>query len=728
MTAADAFRQAVGHHRAGRLREALDSCREALAVDPQHSGALGLGGATALQLADYRQGMELLTVAAGLAPDAFDIHFNLGFACYAAGHLDEAVSAYQRALTLRPDFAQIHVNLGTVHRAAGRMADAAAACRRALDMEPDHIEALNNLGSVLEATGHLDDAIKVFDQARALRPDTAGLHYNFGRVALRAGRIDDAIEAFRLAVETEPGFMEARNNLGNALRMAGETDAAVETLKSALGVDPDHAETHNNLGGLLREAGRIEESLVHLRRAIEIRPDYGAAHNNLGAVLHEFGELDEAKDAFARALEADPDFTDSYGNLLFVANYHPDLAAEEIFAEYKRWDALLARPLAPAAISHANRRDPEKRLRVGYVSPDFRAHACLLFFEPLLVNHDRTAVETVAYADVPRPDSATERLMGLFGTWRDTVGMTDAELADTIRNDGIDILVELAGHTRGNRLLAFARKPSPIQVSWLGYGYTSGLSTMDYFLADADFVPEGAENLFSETVWRLPRSTFVFRPPPTAPDVGPLPAASNGFVTFGYFSRPVRVNHRVIKAWAGILQGVPGSRLLLNNVPFLDPAMRDSVLGRFAQHGVGEDRLVLMNESPPWPTYNAIDIALDPFPHNAGTTTFEALWMGVPVLTLAARPSVGRLGTTILNRLELNEWVAHSEEDYVERARRLAYDTEGLGRLRASLRPRMEASPLRDEAGFARDVEEAFREMWRRWCASAPDSGEHGAA
>ena len=720
MATANLFQRAVAQHRDGHLREALEACREALAAQPDHLGSLALGGATALQLGDYDEGIAFLRTAAALAPDDFDIHYNLGFAYGAAERLDEAQAAYQRAADIRPGFAQPHVNLGFLQHRGGHLDDAVASFRTAIEMEPHHVEALNNLGAVLEVQGLLDEAVTIFEQASKLRPDAARLHYNFGRVAMRTGRIADAVEAFRRAVERQPDFTAAHNNLGNALRMAGDLDPAVEAFGHALELEPDHAETHNNLGALLREMGQPEAALTHLRRAVEIRPDYAQAHNNLGGVFHEFGEWDEATASYRRALEIDPDFVDAYGNLLFVANYHPDLPAEEIFAEYRRWDDLYARPLAPPAVSHGNARDPERRLRVGYVSPDFRAHACLLFFEPLLAGHHAAAVETFAYAEVDRPDRETEKLKGLFDHWCDTFALSDEALAEAIRADGIDILVELAGHTRGNRLLTFARKPAPVQVSWLGYAYTTGLSAMDYFLADEDFVPADADRLFSEEVWRLPRSAFAFRPPAGAPSVGPLPAAANGSVTFGYFSRPVRVNHRVVATWADILHAVPGSRLVLNNKPFTDPAMHETLLSRFAVHGIGGERLTVMSESPPWATYNTIDIALDPFPHNAGTTTFEALWMGVPVMTLAARPSVGRLGATILNKLDLGDWVAHSEAEYVERAAAAARDPEGLAALRAGMRERMRTSPLMDEAGFAGDVEGAYREMWRRWCAQAP--------
>ena len=308
-------------------------------------------------------------------------------------------------------------------------------------------------------------------------------------------------------------------------------------------------------------------------------------------------------------------------------------------------------------------RSPERRLRVGYVSPDFRQHAVALFAEPLLAAHDRSAVELHCYAEVPAPDAVTERFRAIADHWHSTVGLSDAELAEQIRRDRIDVLVDLAGHTAGNRLLTFARKPAPIQVAWLlGHGYTSGLSAMDAFLADAELAPPGADGLFSERLVRLSRIPLAYAPPAEMPDVAPLPALANGCITFGYFGRTVRLNDAVLAAWARILHAVPGSRLMLNSAPFGEPAGREQMSARFAALGIDPARLELVYTSPQprtWAAYGEIDIALDPFPHNAGTTTIEALWQGVPVLSLAGRPTVGRFGAAILHAVGLDDWVTN---------------------------------------------------------------------
>ena len=361
-------------------------------------------------------------------------------------------------------------------------------------------------------------------------------------------------------------------------------------------------------------------------------------------------------------------------------------------------------------------RSAGRRLRVGYVSADFRQHSVAWFAEPLLAAHDRTRIELFCYAAVATPDAVTERFRALAEHWRSIDGLDDAAVAELIRQDGIDVLVDLTGHTAGSRLLVFARRPAPVQVEYLlGHGYTSGLATMDAFLADAMLAPPGADALFSERLIRLPRIPLAYAPPDAMPEVTPLPATANGFVTFGYFGRTDRLNDAVIAAWARILRDVPGARLMLNSLPFREPAFRDLIAARFAAQGVDRDRLELIATAPQpatWAAYGGIDIALDPFPHNAGTTTIEALWQGVPVVSLAGRPSVGRFGAMILHAVGMDDWVSADIDGYVACALAAATDLHRLAQVRATLRQRVADSPLCDAAGLARHVEAAYRALY----------------
>ena len=456
---------------------------------------------------------------------------------------------------------------------------------------------------------------------------------------------------------------------------------------------------------------------AHHRAALPQAKQRHRVLSNLAIALQTQGRHAEAEQCCREALAARPDYAVAHSNLLFSLNYRNDLTAEAIFAEYRDWDRRHAAALAPQEPRFAvDRSSGRRRLRVGYVSADFRQHAVAWFAEPLLAAHDRTRIELFCYAAVTAPDAVTERFRALAEHWRNIVGLDDAAVADLIRRDGIDVLVDLTGHTAGSRLLVFARRPAPVQVEYLlGHGYTSGLSAMDAFLADAVLAPPGADALFSERIIRLPRIPLAYAPPDAMPPVAPLPALANGFVTFGYFGRTERLNDAVIATWARILHDVPAARLVLNSLPFREPAFRDLIAARFAAQGIDADRLELIATAPQpatWTAYGAIDIALDPFPHNAGTTTIEALWQGVPVVSLAGRPSVGRFGAMILHAVGMDDWVSGDADGYVARAVAAAADPRALARMRATLRQRVADSPLCDAAGLARHVEAAYRALW----------------
>jgi predicted O-linked N-acetylglucosamine transferase (SPINDLY family) len=397
-------------------------------------------------------------------------------------------------------------------------------------------------------------------------------------------------------------------------------------------------------------------------------------------------------------------------------NYDPDRSGSEIYEEYKRFNARFGLPLQGEWQPHCNSRESNRRLKIGYVSGDFTLHPVRHFLEPLLAHHDKTEVEIYAYADVAVEDVMTARYRGYADHWIPTAGMTDAELTDRIRLDCIDILVDLSGHTAKNRLGVFARKPAPVSVSWLGYGYTTGLAAIDYFLTDPAIVPPGSEDVFSETPWRLATPSCAYRPAEGMGEVSPLPAKERGSITFGTLTRAIRINHRSIRVWSEILKRVPGSRLVINSGNFKDPEMQSRLAEKFVAQGIDRERLEIGCTSPPWDVLRCLDIGLDCFPHNSGTTLFESLYMGVPFITLAGRPSVGRLGACILEGVGHGEWIAETEDDYVERAVSLASNLPQLEKLRAGLRAEMESSPLMDEPGFVRKVEAAYREMFGKWC------------
>ena len=637
---------------------------------------------------------------------------------YQAGDLAGASRLGEQAVTRDPrDAGALHI-LGLAKFGLGEAAVASALLRRSLEVRAD-AAVLSDLGVTLRAQGHLVDAEAAYRRALELDPSLAQALGNLGNVLLDQYRPDEAATALTEAIQRAPDQTWLLRSMALSHMARGAPDRAETLLRRALEIDPADAAVHETLGALLGQTGRPIEAETHHRAALPALRERHRGLSNLAVVLHMQSRYAEAETCYRDALAIRPDYASGHSNLLFGLNYHPGLSAQEIFAEYCAWDRQHALRLAPDDPQFALDRTPGRRLRIGYVSADFRHHAAALFAEPLLAAHDRDAVELFCYGEIAMPDAITERFSNLADHWRSTIGLTDGAMADMIREDQIDVLVDLAGHTAGNRLLVFARKPTPVQVSYLlGHGYTTGLTTMDAFLADEFLAPPDADALFSERVMRLPRIPLVYTPPDEMPPVSPLPAMANGFVTFGYFGRPERLNDDVIGTWSSILKNIAGSRLELNTKAFGEPAVRDLFAARFAAHGIAGEQLQLICTEPQtrtWEAYGEIDIALDPFPHNAGTTTIEALWQGVPIVSLAGRPSVGRFGSMILHAVGLDDWVGTDPQGYVARCMDAAADLPALAHLRAELRARFAASPLRDAAGLARLVEAAYRSLWDEW-------------
>ncbi|MFA5627946.1 MAG: tetratricopeptide repeat protein [Thiohalomonadaceae bacterium] len=734
----------------GQYEKSIACYRRALEIKSDFAEAHNNLGNALRDLGQHYKSIACYRRALEIKPDFADAHSNLGNVLQDTGQYENAESSYRHALLLHPNHALAHNNLGNVLRDMGKSREAEACYRRALQIQPDFVEALNSLGTILMELRGGDAAMASYRRALEIKPNYAEAHNNLGNVLRELGDINAATASYRRALENKPDYADAHNNLGNVLHELGDLDAALVSYRRALELNPnfaeaynhfgtalkdsglledalisyhralkikpDYVEAHNNLGSVLLDLGQLDNALASYRRALEIKPDYAEAHSNLGTALLDLSQLDDAIASFCRALEIKPDYVEAYGNLLFALNYHPDMSGEEIFAAYREYDEHYALPHRHKWRSHSNSRETGRRLKVGYVSPDFGMHPCRHFLEPLLAHHDKDAVEIYAYAELLREDAVTSRYREYLDHWIPTRGMTDDALAERIRADGIDILVDLAGHTGRNRLGVFTRKPAPVSLSWLGYGYTTGLSAIDYYLTDDACAPSGSEGLFSETPWRMKTPGFTFRPAEGMGEVNALPAIERGYITFGTLTRAVRINHRTIRVWSEILKTVPNSRLVIDSRNFKEPAMQERLALRFAEHGIPRERLEIGFNSPPWDVLRDMDIGLDCFPHNSGTTLFETLYMGVPYVTLAGRPSVGRLGSSVLEGAGHPEWIARTEEEYMEVAVALASDLAKLATVRSSLRHKIETGPLMDEAGFTRKVETAYRKMWQGWC------------
>ncbi|MDP3480472.1 MAG: tetratricopeptide repeat protein, partial [Desulfoprunum sp.] len=713
---ADEIEKLAAFFTQGRYEEAETLARSMARRFPEHGFAWKVLGPILKQQGRAVEALLAMKQAVVLLPHDYGTHYNLGISYQDQEKYDEAEACYRRALELNPAYVEAYHNLGNTLNALGRIAEAESSLRLAIKLESGFAEAYNDLGNLLKGQGRLMEAQEHYRLALKQKPDFVIAYSNLGNILKDQGNLVDAEDCYRNALKLKPNFAEVHYNLGNTLRLRGSLAESEACLRRALEINPHFTEAHNNLGVCLKEQGLIEEAEKSYNRALQLNPNYAEAYSNLGSILNIKGSFFEAENSFRSALELKPDYENAISNLLFLMNYHPDKTSEEIYEEYKRYNARFGLPLQKDWRPHANRKEKNRRLKVGYVSGDYNKHSVRHFLEPLFAHHNKEAVELYAYAEIMVEDTVTARYKEKADHWIPTVGMTDTELAERIRSDAIDILVELSGHTAKNRLGVFARKPAPVSVSWMGYGYTTGLTAIDYFLTDATIVPEGSEGLFAETPWRLTTPSCAYRPAEGMGEVSPLPARQRGYVTFGTLTRAVRINHLTIRVWSEILKRVAGSHLVINSGNFKDSKMRSLMLEKFTAQGIEEERLEIGCNSPPWDVLRAMDIGLDCFPHNSGTTLFENLYMGVPFVTLAGRVSAGRLGASILEGVGHGEWIAWTEEEYIERAVSLAMDLPRLEKLRAGLRGEMESGPLMDEAGFVGRVEAAYGEMFGKWC------------
>ncbi len=642
---------AFSHHRAGRFAEAERLYGDALAAAPDSVDALHLLGVTECQ----------------------------------AGNPGRAVDLIGRAVALRPGFADAHSNLSVALKDLGRLDEAVASCHKALAINPDFAEAYSNLGRAFKELGRLDEAVAAQQQAIALQPVSAEVHNNLGVALYGLGRLAEAA-AFHGAVTREPTYGDAYYNLANALRARGRLDEAVAAYQGAVTVVPDHGDAHNTLGTVLQEQGQLGQAVAAFRQALAVQPDLAVAHSNL----------------------------------ILAMNYDSAVSQGNILAESRRWDDVHG--FAPVTCDKRRDREgrlrigPEGRLRIGYVSPDFRRHSVGHFIGPIIAHHDRWSFEVYCYVEIASPDDHTAHFQGLANHWRSILGLSDSAVADQIREDRIDILVDFAGHTAGNRLGVFAQQPAPVQIDWIGYPNTTGIATMGYRFTDAVADPPGpADQDHTEALLRLDSGFLCFAPPVDAPDVAPLPSLANGHVTFGSFNHLPKVNPGVIEAWAAILKRVPGSRLVIKSRTLADPETRERYDDLFTAEGIEPGRVELVSWIPSTAghlgAYGRVDIALDPFPYNGTTTTCEALWMGVPVVTLGGDHHAGRVGASLLTRVGLTELIAETSDAYVDTAVALAGATDRLASLRSGVRQRMADSTLCDPETITRDVEVAYRRL-----------------
>lgn len=717
----------------GRLAEALASYEAALRVAPGFARAHLNHGNALLELGRPDEALEAYATAIACAPGYASAYYNLGNAYMRLGRHDQSVDAYRKAIELKPGFVDAEVALGCALEETGDYEGAVESYRRVLAVQPTFAEVHGNLGHALRCLDRTEEAIASFRNSLAIDVGYFPARKGLADALAAVGQFAEAAAHFDEALRVRPDDPETLVALGNVQVIVGRINAATESYRRVLALHPDLAGVHTGLGNAFTFLGRHEEALLCHQQALAIDPGLAEVHSNLGNTLYSLGRLAEAATSYREARRLKPEMAQSHAGLLFALCHDEAVGPDELFAEHRRFGEQFDLPPENDRLEHGNVRDPDRQLRVGFVSGDLRDHPVAYFLEPVLsylARDSRLALH--AYHNHATEDAVTLRLRAHFAHWTNTVALSDAALVARIRDDGIDVLIDLSGHTGGNRLLTFARRPAPVQASWLGYPGTTGLRAVDYYFADRRFLPlpEFAAQ-FTEKIVHLP-AVAPFLPTPKAPEVNMLPALGSGHVTFGSFNRLSKLRPDVIALWSRLLRALPDSRLLLGGMP--PDGQHEFLVEWFAREGIERDRLVFhprCETAAYLALHHQVDLCLDAFPYTGGTTTAYALWMGVPTLSLAGRTPPGRHGATILGHVGLDAFIAHDAEEFERNALDWAGNLAGLAHIRSTLRARCAASVVQRPDLIAAGLASALRVMWRRWCAGLPpatiDAG-NGAA
>ena len=738
----------------GRRSQAIDALGKARALTAGVAEAQNAIGLELLELDALDEARTCFVQAIALAPGHVYAHTNLGNLLARMERFEEAEAALRQALALQPDLAPAWVNLGGVLNRRRQYPAAEEACRKAIAIDAQSAQAWNNLGSALVGRKQFAEAASAFSKAVELSPDLREAWGNLGsalcsleryaeaestcREALSAG-VDTAEvwsnlagalvglkhylqgeAAARRAAELDPGMAVAWNNLAGALIGLNQYPQAEAAARKSVGLDPDSAVAWSNLASALVEQFRLGEAATACLRAMQADPGLSLAHSVRARVHLERGELREGIAEFEAALRIAPDNQTELSRKLFWMNYLPGIATEDMLAAAREYDRAVHIDVVASAAWQCSF-EPQRRLRIGLLSGDFRRHPVGYLLRGPLRHIDKSAFELHAYSNHGLEDHVTAELRELCEGWTNVTAMDDEQLADRIRQDRIDILLDLNGHTEHGRLPLFVRKPAPLQASWLGYFATTGVREIDWRIGDPWMTPAAEAGHFTEKIWRLPDCGFCFAPPTDAPPASPPPAQSNGYITYACFNNLAKMNDEVVALWSRILREDGSARLMLKSRQLASEDMRQSVLDRYAAQGIGPERVQL----EPVGTYldylqahARVDMALDPFPFTGGATTADALWMGVPVLTLKGDRYVAHQGESMLHALGLTEWIAPDRDDYVRMALSFAADRPAMTDLRSRLRAQAAASPLFDAQRYARNLQACWRGMWVELCGS----------
>jgi predicted O-linked N-acetylglucosamine transferase (SPINDLY family) len=717
---------AVAAYRQGRHSDVQALCRQILNDLPDQFDALHLLGVSALDTGRTDEAQKWLARAASLDPRSAEAHSNLGLALFKLKRYEEARKCQETAVALNPNFATALTNLGNTLMRLGLGNEAVEAHDRAIRLKPDYSDAYCNRGMAQLMLDRKEEAAQSFDRALSLQPRHLQAAVGKGMVYLSLRHFDAAQAAFDTALAIKPDMAEILAHRGRLHLQLGRFVPAEADFDAALAIDPQLEIAWRGKAQIGILTGKIAQAIVSANKALALNPNSEIAITQLGACHAQQGDIATALALFDRALAIKPDCEEAVLKKIFALDFADDADfAVHQAARQEWWDRIGAR-MPQRSLPRCNP-DPRKRIVVGYVSSDFRSHSAALAFMPVLRNHNHRDFEIIAYSCSPLRDSVTEEFRLLVDGWVDGWQLSDDELADRIQADKVDILVDLSGHSAGNRLTVFARKPAPIQVTAWGSGTGTGLRTIDYFLADPVTVPESARHLFAERIYDLP-SLITIGPMADLPP-SELPMIRNGCVTFGVFNRIDKISDSALAVWSRLLEEVAGSTIVIKNGALDDPFLRDVLIGRFVAHGVSQDRIRCLGASlrqVHLAEFANIDISLDPFPQNGGVSTWESLQMGVPVIAMLGRSASSRIGGSILKAIGLDDWIADDNDSYVAIARKFASMAPELSTLRAELPARIANSAAGNVAIYTGRVEEGYRQFWRDYCASV--SGQHQGA
>ncbi|HVX85633.1 MAG TPA: tetratricopeptide repeat protein [Phycisphaerae bacterium] len=719
MTVDQALQLALETQQSGEHAQAEEIFRQILSAYPEQRDALHMLGALLFAHGRAAEGEDLVRRALALAPNEPLFQLTLATILSGTNRAAEALPILERLARDNPNVTDVQLNFGVALSALARHAEAAQAYERALKLAPGHMKAQLNLGITLCSLGRNEEAIWVLRDATRRHPAVADLHATLGAALYQSGQWEAAAAACQEAIRLNPACVPGFHNLCLALTDLGRLEDAAQAAKRTAELLPQFPSVHISYGEAMRRLGDFDACRRAYQHALTLHPDDPDLHNNLGNLLSDQSEFDAALAAYRRAIELRPNVLASYSNLLYTLQFHPTISPDDSFAEHRKFDAVMCEPLRRAAPPHVNDASPQRRLRVGYISTEFRSHALGYYLVPLFANHDKAQIELFAYADVAQPDAVTFRLRQNADRWVDIRGLSDDALAARIREDAIDILVDLHLHMGGNRALLFARKPAPVQIAFAGYPGTTGMTAMDWRLTDRHLEPpEGPAVPSSEKVLRTLETFWCYTPQADVPINDP-PAGRNGHVTFGNLNNFKKVNESTLRLWARVMRELPDSRILMLAA---HGAHRRWANGILQSAGIDPQRVGYIPRGPVkdyLAAYHQIDLGLDTFPYNGHTTSLDSLWMGVPMVTIVGKTPVSRAGFSQLSNLHLTDLAADSPDNFVAIAAALARDIPRLRELRALLRPRMEASPLMDGPRFAREIESAYRLAWHAWCAQA---------